>query len=173
MNNYDLEYIDKLRIHELRDYARKLGVSSPTTLKKKSLIDKITTIIASNEKHELVGEPHNTANKDFDFFDLLICENTTLLDNLISQSQNKNKAKSPVLIKKSSAKENLNDNNTYQPFVFTISQNKAEFGQDDYYVVSGYVDIHPNGYGILRCNGFVPSEDDAYFTLKCIQKKQD
>ena len=39
--NYNLEYIEKLRIHELRDYARKLGVSSPTTMKKEELVEKI------------------------------------------------------------------------------------------------------------------------------------
>ena len=41
MNQYSLEYIERLRIHELRDFARRIGVSSPTTMKKEELIDKI------------------------------------------------------------------------------------------------------------------------------------
>ena len=41
MKGNSLEYIQKLRIHELRDFARQIGVSSPTTMKKEALIEKI------------------------------------------------------------------------------------------------------------------------------------
>ena len=57
MNKYDFEYIDKLRIHELRDFARKLGVASPTTLKKEELIAKIISIV------EFDQESNNCDNK--------------------------------------------------------------------------------------------------------------
>ena len=36
--------------------------------------------------------------------------------------------------------------------------------------MSGYVDIHPSGYGILRSHGFIPSDNDAYFTASLVKK---
>ena len=36
--------------------------------------------------------------------------------------------------------------------------------------IEGYLDIHPNGYGIVRYNGFVPDSRDAYLTLALIRK---
>ena len=42
MEQYNIEYIEKLRIHELRDFARSVGVNSPTTMKKEQLIEEIT-----------------------------------------------------------------------------------------------------------------------------------
>ena len=53
MSEYNLEYIQKLRIHELRDFARQVGIASPTTMKKEDLISKedaieISKLIASH-----------------------------------------------------------------------------------------------------------------------------
>ena len=49
MNGYNLEYIQKLRIHELRDFARQMGIPSPTTMKKETLIE-ISALIGQTKK---------------------------------------------------------------------------------------------------------------------------
>jgi len=59
MNEYSVECIDKLRIHELRDFARNVGVVSPTTMKKEELVAKIIEAVDKNNK--LVSSPTTDA----------------------------------------------------------------------------------------------------------------
>ena len=159
--NYNIEYIEKLRIHELRDYARKLGVSRPTTRKKEELLASIYELVSQKGFDNSEVESHDS----LDFFALLTSENTSILEDLIAVDNTKN-ARSTILIKKSNQSTNI------EPFSYPIGQNPAEYSSDEISCVSGYVDIHPNGYGILRIDGFVPSEKDVFFTSAFVKKYQ-
>ena len=182
MNQYSLEYIERLRIHELRDYARKMGIPSPTTLRKEELLEKINVILSAKEvtmTHEKVL-PH----EPLDFFALLTSPDSALLDNIINQSTKSAKKKdievnsngelSNTIIMRKTDVENDNTPYIYQSndFIglnFYIGQNEALYDQE-IDQIEGYVDIHPNGYGIIRCNGFVPSNSDVYLTLALVKK---
>ena len=163
--NYNLEYIEKLRIHELRDYARKLGVSSPTTMKKEELLANILEIVS------VKGLQNSTTNEKegLDFFALLTAENSAILSDLLDSSNKK--AKNAMLIKRNPSSDNgVLDLNNMEPFAYTIGQNSAEYSSGDIVSLSGYIDIHTNGYGILRYEGFVPSDNDAFFTSALVKK---
>lgn len=163
--NYDLEYIEKLRIHELRDYARKLGVSSPTTLKKEELLSNIFEIVSSKGLQTSVCND----KEGLDFFALLTAENSGILSDLLDS--NNKKSKNAMLIKKSVNLDNgILDLNNMSPFAFSVGQKAAEYGLDEVVNLSGYVDIHTNGYGILRYDGYVPSDYDAFFTSALVKK---
>ena len=183
MNNYDLEYIDNLRIHELRDFARRIGVSSPTTMKKEELIDKIVAIIESGKCDARGSTKFVNAEADVDFFSLLTTDNTTILSDLLSADNindvknvadegnttkliNKN---SSILVKKSN-KYVADIPYTSFNATFKLSQNDAIYNNDSSYSLSGYVDIHPDGYGILRQDGFVPSDNDAYMASSLVRE---
>ena len=186
MNNYNIEHIEKLRIHELRDFARKLGVSSPTTMKKEELIGKISNIINSSN----LNDGDNTVqikSKELDFFALLTAKNDNIIENLLLNSRKKFKRLSditgsdvPVDIANAEAmiKNNQKLYGTDAPysmyddikFSFSIAQNECDYYDDDSIQVIGYLDIHPSGYGILRNNGFIPSSKDAYLTANLIKK---
>ncbi len=169
MNKYSLDYIEKLRIHELRDYAKKLGVSSPTTLKKDELISKINDLIICDE-FTSVGNNHESKNDGFDFFDLLISDNSSLLESLLSvDSSTANK--STMLVKKTNPNtSNFTSVEPVLPITFQLQQGKAEYSTQEISRISGYIDIHPNGYGILRVDGFVPNDNDAFFTSAMVKK---
>ena len=183
MNKYDLEYIDKLRIHELRDYARKLGVSSPTTMKKEELIGRIISIV-QDKKDDCTGEKNYLdTNQELDFFSLLTSDNSNILADLLSQGQNANGSTSNKNSKVSSLNTIVMKRNkeyglespysTYDDVIklsFCINQNSAQYGDSEISYVSGYVDIHPSGYGILRFDGYVPSERDCYMTSSLVKK---
>lgn len=163
--NYNLEYIEKLRIHELRDYARKLGVSSPTTMKKEELLANILEIVS------VKGLQNSTTNEKegLDFFALLTAENSAILSDLLDSSNKK--AKNAMLIKRNPSSDNgVLDLNNMEPFAYNIGQNSAEYSSGDIVSLSGYIDIHTNGYGILRYEGFVPSDNDAFFTSALVKK---
>lgn len=162
--NYNLEYIEKLRIHELRDYARKLGVSSPTTMKKEELLSNILEIVSSKG----LQNTNNNEKEGLDFFALLTAENSSILSDLLDGNK---KSKSAMLIKKGTNADNgILDTNNMEPFTYSLGQNSAEYGSDDVVSLCGYVDIHTNGYGILRCEGFVPNDIDAFFTSALVKK---
>lgn len=181
MNGYNLEYIEKLRIHELRDYARKLGVSSPTTMKKEELISRISSIIESNPYADKVGASGNLKD-DKDFFEMLLSDDSNILDALTNPKAEKkvngtieDDDKSTIILKRSNS---YDYDTSYKAdslvgFSFRLAQNKAEYNvgtKDTIYNVYGYVDIHPQGYGILRMDGYVPSSSDAYITSSIIKK---
>lgn len=157
--NYNIEYIEKLRIHELRDYARKLGVSRPTTRKKEELLASIYEMVSQKGFDKSEVDPHDT----LDFFALLTAENSSVLDDLLAVDNTK-KSRNTMLIKKSNQSSNI------EPFSYPIGQNPAQYSLDGVSSVSGYIDIHPNGYGILRIDGFVPSEKDVFFTSAFVKK---
>ena len=162
--NYNLEYIEKLRIHELRDYARKLGVSSPTTMKKEELLSNILEIVSSKG----LQNTNNNEKEGLDFFALLTAENSSILSDLLDGNK---KSKSAMLIKKGANADNgILDTNNMEPFTYSLGQNSAEYSSDDVVSLCGYVDIHTNGYGILRCEGFVPNDIDAFFTSALVKK---
>lgn len=173
MNGFDLEYIQKLRIHELRDFARQIGVSSPTTMKKEDLINRIQELIG--EGKSVTGEQSD--NQDpVDFFKLLTSPNSGIINELVAKSAKKvnndqDKYTNTLVYKKSNV---TNPNtpyttNDYISFNLQLSSNDTPFG-NDFSELEGYLDIHPNGYGIVRYNGFVPDNRDAYLTLALIRK---
>lgn len=182
MNQYSLEYVERLRIHELRDYARKMGIPSPTTMRKEQLLEKINMILSANEVTMTNDKvlPH----EPLDFFDLLTSPDSALLDTIISQSvkslKKKNievnengKLSNTIVMKKTGV---MNENTPYasmsRDFIglnFCIGQNEAIY-DSEIQEMSGYVDIHSNGYGIIRKNGFVPDNSDVYLTLALVKK---
>lgn len=182
MKKFEFEYIDKLRIHELRDFAKKLGVSSPTTLKKEDLICKISTIIESRKENSRVVE---NQQEEVDFFGLLTSDNSDILSNFLSTADKKQVDNSEVLKKdiQESAlvvpKRNMHDINSPYPtgddlvnLTFTLHQNKAEYCDEDSIEVAGYLYLHSSGYGIIRTNNFIASENDVYMTSALIKKYQ-
>ena len=182
MNGYDLEYIDKLRIHELRDFARKLGVNSPTTMKKEELIGKISAIINNDTATQDKAHKYVKNYKDIDFFKLLITDNFNVFDGLDNVSDipniseeiedNNDKPKAIIMKQKNTDHNTPYSTDNYVGFSFKLRQNEAKYTTDviNEYAVSGFVDIHPDGYGILRFDGYVPSDKDCYLTTGIVKK---
>lgn len=173
MNDYNLEYIDKLRIHELRDVAKRLGVSSPTTMKKDALIIAINSIINGNEENA-DSRLQLKQQKELDFFTLLT-SNSSVLDTLLAESDvkgdNKETASNTIIAKKNVGIDSpYKRQELYGCFSYKISQNECQYGDSNDYDVFGYVDIHENGFGILRQEGFVPSNKDIYISSGFVKK---
>lgn len=176
MNGFNLEYIQKLRIHELRDFARQVGVSSPTTMKKEELIEKILEIIGNES-----GSQEKNEKEPFDFFALLTSPDSDIINDVIAKSVVKSEGNytdtnyldNTLVVKKNNF---INPNapysyptNDFISFNFQLSQGKPTIC-GDISEAEGYLDIHPSGYGIIRKSGFIPTANDAYVTLALIKK---
>ncbi len=160
MNEYNFEQIEKLRIHELRDYARTIGVPSPTTMNKDVLLDKIREIFDQKNMMALQGE----GAPDIDFFALLKVENSKVLNKLIDlEARADRKTTKP---KKNSQEGGANGDDATE-----IGQVEPDYSSEGE-LVEGFLDIHPDGYGILRREGYVPCSKDVYVTEEVIIKKR-
>lgn len=177
MNDFSLEYIQKLRIHELRDFARQMGVSSPTTMKKEELIDKIQSIIGNVDENGTLAS--NSKNQEpLDFFALLTSPNSDIINDLVNKTSRMTSESdeydvgNTLIVKKNRVKPTspyAYPTNDFVGFNFKLSQPIIE-RDSSVSEMEGLVDIHPKGYGIVRFNGFVPSKSDAYITLALIRK---
>lgn len=180
MLDNQLEHVDKLRIHEMRDYARKLGIPSPTTMNKDELKEKITDVLMKREsdKTKLKKDNSEENNSTLDYLSLLTSPNLDLLEKVIrktdacyieSDSDEENNDFFNNLVKTEIKEYVYNDINESGSFDFYVCQNPARYfeGDDE---VSGYLEIHPSGYGIIRIHNYLPDEDDVYITYAMIKK---
>jgi len=182
MNEYSVECIDKLRIHELRDFARNVGVVSPTTMKKEELVAKIIEAVDKNNKLDVVGAlPKN--RRGIDFFSLLMPENSDLLENMIqgkdidldfvSVTEDKEVKNLPQVEDRSYGyDEDLNFDSYPEEssiFQFSVAQSKKAY-YDVSEVVEGYLHLHSTGYGIVRKGGYMPSNEDVYLSCEFVKR---
>jgi len=180
MIEYNIEHIEKLRIHELRDFARSMGVQSPTTMKKKDLISRINSLLKNENGNPLKTFKNSKTDDVIDFFSLLTSNNSSVLDDLIAQSLKKEEKKNQkedasktLIVKKKPIV--AGDDNMYYPadeFYGVNLKLKQDYATYDnpYEIFGGYVDIHPSGYGIVRRNGFVPGDQDIYLAKPWVIK---
>ena len=138
--------LKELRIHELRDLARKFGVKSPTSQNKDELIAQILQII-NGETTPYVsssgkGRPSRAAS-----------QLNNLVDYFLPEDINKDLSNSDEFL------ENAK-------FDFFAAMPDAEFesfsSKNKISEVEGYLDVTTSGYGIIRVNGFNVSTEDVY-----------
>lgn len=158
MSEYSIEQIEKLRIHELRDYAKTIGVSSPTTMNKDALIERIKEIFA---KKNMGVE----SEKVLDFFELLKSENSSVLNKLVDLEAKSDRREAREAKARGVDYRKIDTSG----LSLSIGQNECLYLTDGE-VCEGLLDIHPEGYGIVRKVGYMPSDADVYVTEALVKK---
>jgi transcription termination factor Rho len=181
MKKYDLESVGRLRIHELRDFAKSLRIPSPTTMKKEELIEKIKESITISEgvSPNMITEMSDTGEMNL-FYILSISDINEFkkefekrLDSKSTNVENIDSIKS----EKNSDDKKYDEDTPYELyndniFTFKVAQGEALYFVDDK-EIQGYVDIHNMGYGIIRNNmGYLPTDDDVYVP-KCFMDEYE
>ena len=179
MNEFSLEQIEKLRIHELRDYARTVGVSSPTTLKKDELLTKISEVFASKNITPDVAKKDD----ELDFFELLTSDKSHIFNKLLERaSKGEKKSSKPTIVNDKTIPtdkikiKKVDSNTDYElkttpMFSWSICQDEAQYSSS-VEEMGGYLDIHPDGYGIVRVESYIPDAEDVYIAESLIKKKK-
>lgn len=144
--NEKITDLEQLRIHELRDLARKMGVNAPTSKKKEQLIDEIMKIMngesapVSNKTKK--GRPVRTSSENFDVVDFIL------------PSQDELKL--------------FNEYTDYQleqeKYHFMLNMDFAEYKDVDLgeSIKEGCVEIKSEGFGIIHVKGLLSDNDDVY-----------
>lgn len=150
------EELESLRIHELRDLARSVGVKSPTSQKKESIIEQMLQIVSGQSapyvNSNKQGRPAKQSNYTENLVDVFYLKNFNIEHGGSIQEYN------------------VNYDNRFE-FVAnapSVIYNNNQKEQTE--IVRGYLDINKNGYGIIRVNGFVPSAADVFLHNNLISK---
>lgn len=149
MRNYNFEKLKNLRIHDLRDFARGVGVQSPTSKKKGELLNEIYMIQTGQTM------PHISKNK----------QGRPLKGKLASLEHSQSASNGFV--------DEMAEKNVYLDYDYSSIHNmdfvlnlpkssyNAVFGNEGGDSVKGVLDILQNGFGYLRVSGFVSDNNDC------------
>lgn len=141
--------LSSLRIHELRDLARKIGVQSPTSKKKEELVSQTMQILnGESEPYKALnkkGRPNKSETQVNTLMDFFMPENVEL--------------ESGVQYK----------TNQFDSDIF-VAMPEVQYDVEKNATAEGLVEITPNGVGILRVNGYETSNDDVFIHEMVISK---
>lgn len=136
---WDESTLSSLRIHELRDLARKIGVKCPTALKKEELISQSMQILNGETEPYKAKDKKGRPNKSDS-------QMNALMEFFMPESVD----------------FNSDINYVDDQFSFAVEMPPVEYNATDNELVEGLVEITANGVGILRVNGFETSPEDVF-----------
>ena len=150
MEKYTIEQLDAKTIFEVRDIAKEVGVSSPTKMKKKELIDMILKItsceIVAPEPPRRGRPPKETYNKAEE---QLLNDDLTRDERAVKGDRYNGR---PTFKPINRFGGGFNDADEEQ----TLRQGSAEQER------SGFLELYPDGYGFLRVKNGEINDMDAY-----------
>ena len=148
--------LEQLRIHELRDLARKMGVNAPTLKKKEQLIEEIMSIMNGESVPETApskkGRPVRVNADNFDVVDLILPNQSEM-----------------------NALQEYSTYDTEQDRLqFMVNVDYAEYGVEldpnTIYERQGLLEIKQGGFGVVHVGGCFTSPKDV-FVNKIIVKQ--
>lgn len=153
--------LEKMSLVELRIEGRKLGVKNITTYKKQELLDKLLDMTKSADADNLVGGKTDSGKNR-------IVENVTK-DNKTEVVDNK--VKKPKNVVKSNSNNNSSNNKTVNSTTSVEQQLPSDMEQlDSGEVREGILEVMQEGYGFIRCDNYLPGDEDVYVSPALIRK---
>ena len=148
--DFDFNKLNNLRIHELRDLARNVGVKSPTSLKKEQLIEQVLLILSGEQEPHVNTTKQGRPAKSQHHIDELVDFFVPKFDQM-SQTSN-------------TADYELHKED--DGFAFFANAPKVNYNVGaESQTVKGYLDIHQNGYGIVRVKSDKVGGEDVFLHL--------
>ena len=139
------EKLQSLPVSELREIAKTNGIKSVTTLRKKQLVD---MIIEVNEKKGQESGRQQKAHKERE-------ENRAVKEQSEVREQKEHKEEKEYREQKEQ-KENR--------------EHKDNVPQEQGSSKTGILEVMPDGFGFIRCDNYLPGEDDVYVAPSQIKR---
>ena len=167
------EKLETLSVSVLRDFAKDKKIKNISAMRKSELID---AIIAAEENESTVGYTDNeatvntvtertvnnseTANTNNEVINNT--NNNEAVNNNHRQHQNERYEKRPY-------QERQYQERTYQEH--TVNEGKASYDEaKEPEMADGILEVLQEGYGFIRCENFLPGENDVYVAPSQIRK---
>lgn len=142
---YSSGNVDLMGIHELRDFARKVGVSGPTQFRKEDLFKEVNNIVIGktdpNKNRPKKGRPAKPS-----------LDTSALMD---------------LILPRTSALRGFDDNPEYdmsnEKFAFVLNMDAAKYVENnESKEYEGDIELKPEGYGVVHVSGICPSDEDVF-----------
>ena len=136
------EKLQSLSVSELREIAKTNGIKSVTTLRKQQLVDMILEVVEKNEKKE--KSERQEAEKES-------------VRQEMQESLSQQKISSDgIRHRRRHHSENM--------------EHKDEIPQENGVIRTGILEVMPDGFGFIRCDNYLPGEDDVYVAPSQIKR---
>lgn len=137
------EKLQSLPVSELREIAKVNGIKSVTALRKQQLVDMICEVMEKKEKLEEQGEKRESESA-FSNHDA----NETSSEQKTNSDANRRRRK-----------------HHGEPI-----EHKDEVPQENGTARTGILEVMPDGFGFIRCDNYLPGEDDVYVAPSQIKR---
>ena len=137
----EMEKLENMKIVELREYAKNLGLKGVSKLKKQELIEAVSDFI-ENEKSGKTEEVKNSSE----------ASNQALQKNNVSEKEPQNNSRP--------GGENKNDKPAVQPVKNEVIEYRDPVRRTN--LMSGVLEVLEDGYGFLRSDNYQSGPDDVY-----------
>lgn len=138
------EKLQSLPVGELREIAKTNGIKSVTTLRKQQLVDMILEVTSKSEKKE-----DNISEKKESITTEQTVKTNKAVENLAGQDDNSGLKQ-----------KNLNGN----------EEQKDETSREQGMTRTGILEVMPDGFGFIRCDNYLPGNDDVYVAPSQIKR---
>lgn len=147
------EKLETLPISELREIAKKQKIKYAAKLRKTELIEKILAAAnAEQENGENISVDVNENAKE------IVKENTKENKKVIKKENTKGSIKENMSERKKKTSE------------FVIEENPEPEEKEEEMIADGILEVMPDGYGFIRCENFLPGENDVYVSPSQIRR---
>ncbi len=153
--------LESLPMSQLRDIAKQQGIKYIMKLRKSDLINEI--LKATGYESEVLGEVSESGNED--------------LDRLPENDDNKTSGGNDKEEEKNQEKESKGKVHVYHTFEKDcVNRAKSPMAkgmsgdQEENLIAEGILEVMPEGYGFIRCENFLPGENDVYVSPSQIRR---
>ncbi len=153
--------LESLPMSQLRDIAKQQGIKYIMKLRKSDLINEI--LKATGYESEVLGEVSESWNED--------------LDRLPENDDNKTSGGNDKEEEKNQEKESKGKVHVYHTFEKDcVNRAKSPMAkgmsgdQEENLIAEGILEVMPEGYGFIRCENFLPGENDVYVSPSQIRR---
>ena len=153
--------LESLPMSQLRDIAKQQGIKYIMKLRKSDLINEI--LKATGYESEVLGEVSESGNED--------------LDRLPENDDNKTFGGNDKEEEKNQEKESKGKVHVYHTFEKDcVNRAKSPMAkgmsgdQEENLIAEGILEVMPEGYGFIRCENFLPGENDVYVSPSQIRR---
>lgn len=154
----------KMSLVELRIEGRRLGLKNVTTYKKQELLEKILELEKDSSSDSTAAEGTESSGSNNKTVKKVLKDNKT--------EPEEEKGRRPVYIKSTARNSNnsnsgnnnnnRNDQNNIQP----SDMEQLDSGE----VREGILEVMQEGYGFIRCDNYLPGDEDVYVSPALIRK---
>lgn len=160
----------EMTLLQLKAYAKEKGIRGVSTLKKNQLIERI---IASENKsiQTKAGEGIKTEGEPKAEKRVKTEENSKSEDNIRKTQQKPQESEKKEKVYHHNDRENGNSVNSANDENAGKENKKSELSSlDSGNMANGILEVMPDGYGFIRCENYLPGENDVYVSPSQIRK---